>query len=373
MTQFSALATPTATRAVLERFGLAPKKAFGQNFLVNDSVIGRILDLSEVSEADTVLEVGPGIGTLTHALLQHAGFVISVERDASLLDVLEYTLAELRHRFLLIRKDALDLQRADLKGHIPDKLVANLPYGVAATLVLEHLARFSSLTSVTVMVQREVACRMAAQPGRKDYGAYTVKLALRAVPVGMFSVSRNDFLPPPHVDSTVIRLDRRDDLPSWADEAVVQAACLMADAAFASRRKTIVNSCKAYFASRGASGAQVVKVLPQILEAADVSPRLRGEMLSPSTYLLLGRFLAENAAGGGFSEQPFLSLSTPSSKPICHPATRISNPRPYPCSTIRLRDGFAFQLLGNGGVFRAVQRGCSGHGDTASAASGCSF
>ena len=214
--------------------------------------------------------------------------------------MLEHTLAELRHRFLLIRKDALDLQRADLKGHIPDKLIANLPYGVAATLVLDHLVRFPSLTSVTVMVQREVACRMAAQPGRKDYGAYTVKLALRAVPAGTFSVSRNDFLPPPHVDSTVIRLDRRDDLPLWADEAVVQAACLMADAAFASRRKTIMNSCKAYFAGRGASGTRMIEALPQILEAADVSPRMRGETLPPETYLLLGRSLLENAGGGGF-------------------------------------------------------------------------
>ncbi len=294
MAEFSTLATPSATRAVLQRFGLAPKKALGQNFLVNDTVIGRILDLSEANEADTVLEVGPGIGTLTHALLQHAGFVVSVERDETLPEVLEYTLAELRHRFLLVKKDGLDLKEADLAGHVPTKLIANLPYGVAATIVLDYLVRFSSLQSVTVMVQREVAERMAAEPGRKDYGAYTVKLALRAMPVGSFAVSRNDFMPPPHVDSTVIRLNRRDDLPAWADEAVIQAACLMADAAFASRRKTIVNSCKTYFASRGASGAHILEALPQILEAADVSPRTRGETLPPSTYLLLGRSLLEN-------------------------------------------------------------------------------
>ena len=247
-----------------------------------------------IAVADTVLEVGPGIGTLTHALLQHAGFVVSVERDETLPEVLEYTLAELRHRFLLVKKDGLDLKEADLAGHVPTKLIANLPYGVAATIVLDYLVRFSSLQSVTVMVQREVAERMAAEPGRKDYGAYTVKLALRAMPVGSFAVSRNDFMPPPHVDSTVIRLNRRDDLPAWADEAVIQAACLMADAAFASRRKTIVNSCKTYFASRGASGAHILEALPQILEAADVSPRTRGETLPPSTYLLLGRSLLEN-------------------------------------------------------------------------------
>lgn len=176
MTRFSSLATPSATRDVLARFGLAPKKAFGQNFLVNDAVVGRILDLAAVEPSDTVLEVGPGIGTLTHALLQRAGRVISVERDADLTEVLRYTLSELEQRFCLVHKDALDLQEADLKGARPDKLVANLPYAVAATIVLDYLVRFSFLESATVMVQREVAERMAAKPGRKDYGAYTVKL-----------------------------------------------------------------------------------------------------------------------------------------------------------------------------------------------------
>lgn len=291
MTEFSALATPTATRAVLERFGLAPKKAFGQNFLVSDSVVGRIIGLADVTQADVVLEVGPGIGTLTHALLAHAGFVISVERDESLPEVLEYTLAEFLHRFHLVRKDALDLKVADLADHIPSKLVANLPYAVAATLVLDYLERFSFLDSATVMVQREVAERMAAVPGRKDYGAYTVKLAFRAVPAGSFAVNRSNFHPAPHVDSTVIRLDRRTDLPDWADEAVIQAACVMADAAFASRRKTIMNSCKTYFAGRGDTGARIVASLPAIFEREDVSSRVRGETLSPEIYLALGRSL----------------------------------------------------------------------------------
>ncbi len=287
----SALASPRATREVLERFGITLKKSLGQNFLVNDDVVRRILDLSQVQLADTVLEVGPGIGTLTHALLQHAGFVISVERDETLEEALSFTLAELEQRFRLVKKDALDLQTADLAGHEPDKLVANLPYAVAATIVLEYLERFECLESATVMVQREVAERMAAAPGRKDYGAYTVKLALRARVAGTFQVSRNDFMPPPHVDSTVIRLDRRHDLPVWADAAVVRAAALMADAAFCSRRKKLSNSCKAYFISRGASGARIVAALPAILEEAHVSPDVRGETLAWETYLDLGAAL----------------------------------------------------------------------------------
>ncbi len=289
MTRFSSLATPSATRDVLARFGLAPKKAFGQNFLVNDAVVGRILDLAAVEPSDTVLEVGPGIGTLTHALLQRAGRVISVERDADLTEVLRYTLSELEQRFCLVHKDALDLQEADLKGARPDKLVANLPYAVAATIVLDYLVRFSFLESATVMVQREVAERMAAKPGRKDYGAYTVKLSLRAEVSGSFSVSPGSFLPPPHVESTVIRLDRRCDLPAWADDAVIQAACLMADAAFCSRRKKMLNSCKAYFASRGKTGAETIPLLSAICEAAGVDPEVRGEVLPWETYLDLGR------------------------------------------------------------------------------------
>lgn len=296
MTRFSKLATPSATLGVLERFGLAPKKAYGQNFLVNDAVVGRILDLASVESDDVVLEVGPGIGTLTHGLLQHAGHVVSVERDADLVEVLHHTLSELEHRFTLIRKDALDLQAADLAHHEPNKLVANLPYAVAATIVLDYLERFASLQSATVMVQREVAERMAAKPGRKDYGAYTVKLATLVRVAGSFSVSRQDFMPPPHVDSTVICLKRRDDLPPWADEAVLQAARLMADAAFCARRKTIANSCKAYFASRGKSGARMIEVLPDIFATAQVSPQVRGETLDLETYLALGRALLDQDA-----------------------------------------------------------------------------
>lgn len=283
------LAMPSVTQEVMNRFGITPKKAFGQNFLVNAAVVDRIISLAKVGPEDTILEVGPGIGTLTHSLLSHAKLVISVERDETLIEVLRETLEELERKLILVHKDALDLKEADFKGHEPSMLVANLPYAVAATLVLDYVERFSCLRSATVMVQREVAERMAARPGTKDYGAYTVKLSLRCCACGKFAVSRNDFLPPPHVDSTVIRLERRDDLPTWADAAVVQAASLMADAAFASRRKTISNSCKAYFAGRGAGGAQTMEHLPQILDAVGVSPRVRGETLAPETYLELGR------------------------------------------------------------------------------------
>ena len=142
----------------------------------------------------------------------------------------------------------------ELQPSLPSKLVANLPYAVAATVVLDYFESFLFLDSVTIMVQKEVADRMAAAVGTKNYGAYTVKLGLHAEPAGRFPVGPGNFFPPPRVDSAVIRLNRR--VPLMADGApatpeVIAAAALIADAAFANRRKTIANSCKTYFSGRG--------------------------------------------------------------------------------------------------------------------------
>lgn len=300
----SRLAAPSATAEVLERFGLSPKKGFGQNFLVNDDVVRKILELAHVGAEDDVLEVGPGIGTLTCALAAHARSVVSVERDADLVPVLADTMGG--HRaFELVMRDALDLTAGDLErasaalaargvaSGLPDKLVANLPYAVAATVVLRFFQDLPSLESATVMVQREVAERMQARPGTKEYGAYTVKLALHARPAGSFGVSAACFLPRPRVESTVIRLDRiepGDDLGDAAPE-VVSAACEMADAAFFARRKTIANSCRAYFASHGDDLA--ARAVPEVLERAGVDSRVRGEALAPKAYLALGSALLQ--------------------------------------------------------------------------------
>ena len=323
MGKLSPLASASATRAVLEAHGLTAKYSLGQNFLVNDAILQKIVALAEVAPDDTVLEVGPGIGTLTMALLRHAGRVVSVERDADLPAVLAETLAPWADRFALVQKDALDLAAADLSDALarlgapetaPGKLVANLPYAVAATVVLDYFEQFPSLESATVMVQKEVADRMAAVPGTKNYGAYTVKLGLYAEPVGRFAVGPGNFFPPPRVDSAVIRLNRR--VPLMADGApaspeVIAAAALMADAAFTNRRKTIANSCKTYFSGRGPillgvadssaaegaptialpDGAATAERLPAIFEAAAIDPRRRGETLTQQEFLALGAAL----------------------------------------------------------------------------------
>lgn len=291
----STLASLAATREVLADHGLTAKYSLGQNFLVNDAIVQKIVALAELDGADRVLEIGPGIGTLTMALLKGAAHVTSIERDADLPAVLEETLAPWWDTFTLIQKDALDLQLSDLNAQaMPTKLVANLPYAVAATVVLDYFQRIDSLQSATVMVQKEVADRMAAEPGTKNYGAYTVKLRLYAQPAGRFPVSPNNFFPPPRVDSAVIRLNRRpvtDASGAPLDANVVRAACTMADAAFASRRKTLSNSCKTYFAGRGAQGGAVAQHLPELFERASIDPKRRGETLSLAEFVQLGQEL----------------------------------------------------------------------------------
>lgn len=295
MGNLSTLASLAATREVLADHGLTAKYSLGQNFLVNDAIVQKIVALAELDGADRVLEIGPGIGTLTMALLKGAAHVTSIERDADLPAVLEETLAPWWDKFTLIQKDALNLQLSDLNAQaMPTKLVANLPYAVAATVVLDYFQRIDSLQSATVMVQKEVADRMAAEPGTKNYGAYTVKLRLYAQPAGRFPVSPNNFFPPPRVDSAVIRLNRRpvtDASGAPLDANVVRAACTMADAAFASRRKTLSNSCKTYFAGRGAQGGAVAQHLPELFERASIDPKRRGETLSLAEFVQLGQEL----------------------------------------------------------------------------------
>lgn len=307
--RISPLSSPSATRAVLEAHGLATKKSLGQNFLVNDAILRKIVELSALCKDDVVLEVGPGIGTLTIALLKNSAAVVSVERDRDLPQVLRATCAHWSDSFRLVEKDALDLQESDVRVALssmpgqgslpmPNKFVANLPYAVAATLVLDYFQEFDWLDSATVMVQSEVADRMCAKPGTKNYGAYTVKLSLLARPAGRFQVGPNNFFPPPRVESSVIRLERRNLAEEGFDVSAeeVKAACTMADAAFASRRKTLSNSCKTFFSGRGAAGADVASRLGDIFEEAGIEPSRRGETLELSEFIALGKALLKAEA-----------------------------------------------------------------------------
>jgi 16S rRNA (adenine1518-N6/adenine1519-N6)-dimethyltransferase len=279
---FSSLASPSATIAVLQRHGLATRKRLGQHFLIDDNVVGRILELAARTGEERVLEVGPGIGTLTCALAARARSVVAIERDEALAPALR-EIEQAWPNVRVVYADAVQVAAemlADGSGSLPDVMVANLPYSVAATVVLRFFSEVDSLECATVMVQAEVADRMAAAPGTKSYGAYTVKLHLHAMPAGRFAVPRACFLPPPRVDSAVVRLDR---VRAWsADDVAI--GCAAAEAAFSQRRKTVRN------AIAGRLGAPPDAVV-EALVAEGLDPLARAETFPPEAFVRMGRAL----------------------------------------------------------------------------------
>ena len=282
----SRLATPSATIGVLKRHGLYTRKALGQHFLVDDNIVGRIVDSAALRPGERVLEIGPGIGTLTDALLAAGAHVTAVEYDARLIPVLA-ELADESRGLRVVHADAVTVP-VDLLGtgdDAPRALVANLPYAVAATVVLRFFEEMPSLQRAVVMVQAEVADRMAAMPGTKAYGAYTVKLALRARVTGRFPVSRTCFLPPPRVDSSVICLERAE----RASAERIAVARRIADAAFSQRRKAVRNSLAAGLGVDAATASS-------ILGRAGIDGTLRAENLDVEQFLALGA--AAEGSGG---------------------------------------------------------------------------
>lgn len=302
--QTSWLANQRATKETLERFGLATKYRLGQNFLVQDHIIEKIVQLAEVQSTDVVVEVGPGLGTLTVALLDRARAVCSLEADSELEQVLAVTCKEPHpDSFALVMGDALAItpqklaeaygtlpavtQSAAPSAPMPTKFVSNLPYQVAATLILKFFQELPSLERAVVMVQAEVADRIAAKPSTKAYGAYTAKLSLFAQVTGRFEVGPGNFMPPPRVNSAVVRLDRtqaRNPLTSklLSEEELLHTMRVI-DAAFAQRRKTIRNSMSA-------SGFDKDK-LDQAFLATGIAPTARAEVLTSQDFICLAAAL----------------------------------------------------------------------------------
>ena len=302
--QTSWLANQRATKETLERFGLATKYRLGQNFLVQDHIIEKIVQLAEVQPTDVVVEVGPGLGTLTVALLDNARAVCSLEADSELEQVLALTCKEPHpDSFALVMGDALAITPQKLaeaystlptvahdaatSAPMPTKFVSNLPYQVAATLILKFFQELPSLERAVVMVQAEVADRIAAKPSTKAYGAYTAKLSLFAQVTGRFEVGPGNFMPPPRVNSAVVRLDRtqaRNPVTSklLSKEELLHTMSVI-DAAFAQRRKTIRNSMSA-------SGFDKDK-LDQAFLATGIAPTARAEVLTSQDFICLAAAL----------------------------------------------------------------------------------
>jgi 16S rRNA (adenine1518-N6/adenine1519-N6)-dimethyltransferase len=284
----AALLGPGDIRALAGRLQIVPSRRLGQNFVVDGGTVARIAAAARLTPADVVLEVGPGFGSLTLPLLDAAGAVVAVEIDAVLAGELPATAAARlpgrAGRLTVVTADAARVR--ELPGEPPTALVANLPYNVAVPVVLHLLATFASLRRGLVMVQAEVADRMAAGPGSRTYGIPSAKLAWYADVRRAGSVPRSAFWPVPRVDSGLVAFTRHDAPPATAPREAVFAVI---DAAFAQRRKTL----RAALAGWAGSAAEAERAL----RAAGIDPGRRGESLGIAEFAAIAA--ARSGAGPG--------------------------------------------------------------------------
>jgi 16S rRNA (adenine1518-N6/adenine1519-N6)-dimethyltransferase len=238
------LGTPQATIEVLQKYGFRFQKKYGQNFLIDSHVLDKILAAAEITEEDFVVEIGPGIGTLTQYLAHAAREVCAVEIDRNLIPILEDTLSGWDNVTVLnqdILKTDLHALARERNGGKPVKVVANLPYYITTPIIMGLFERHVPVQSITVMVQKEVADRMKAGPGSKDYGALSLAVQYYAEPYLAANVPPNCFIPRPQVGSAVIRLTGRAEKPVTADEELLFR---LIRASFRQRRKTLLNGLR---------------------------------------------------------------------------------------------------------------------------------
>lgn len=288
--QGSGLLGPADVRALCDVLGIRPTKTLGQNFVHDAGTVRRIVRAAGVQPGETVLEVGPGLGSLTLAILEAGASVVAVEIDPPLARALPVTVADrmpaAAEHLRVVHADALTIDGPAALGlgeddALPTRLVANLPYNVAVPVLLTLLEALPSLESVTVMVQAEVADRLAAGPGSRTYGVPSVKAAWYADARRTITIGRTVFWPVPNVDSALVQLDRREHPATTATREQVFAVI---DAAFAQRRKTLRKALAPLAGSPDAAEAAI--------RAAGIDPTLRGERLDVAAFAALAEHLA---------------------------------------------------------------------------------
>lgn len=269
----------TEIRALAASLNSTPTKKLGQNFVIDPNTVRRIVTQAHVSETDVVVEIGPGLGSLTLALLPNVARVLAVEIDPVLAGALPSTIAlhaaNLKDYLTVINADAMRITELPAA---PTHLVANLPYNVSVPVVLHFLETFPSLREILVMVQAEVADRMAAGPGSKIYGVPSVKMAWYGEVTKAGSVGRNVFWPAPNVDSGLVRLVRKE---REFDPALRELTFTIVDAAFGQRRKTLRTALGSALGSP--------QTVESILRDAGVDPGLRGEQLSLQDFVAIAQ------------------------------------------------------------------------------------
>lgn len=283
------LGNPKNTIDVLQKYEFVFQKRFGQNFLIDTHVLEKIIAASEITKEDFVLEIGPGIGTMTQYLAEAAREVAAVEVDRSLIPILEDTLKEWDN-VEVINEDILkvDIRELALKknGGKPIKVVANLPYYITTPIIMGLFENQVPIDSITIMVQKEVADRMQVGPGTKDYGALSLAVQYYAKPKIVANVPPNCFMPRPKVGSAVIRLERYEQPPVKVNSEKKMFQIIRAS--FNQRRKTLVNGLK------NAQGLNYSREeIEQALKKCGLSPNVRGEALSLLQFAELSNALDE--------------------------------------------------------------------------------
>jgi 16S rRNA (adenine1518-N6/adenine1519-N6)-dimethyltransferase len=272
------IATPVRTRAILEKYGFSFKKSLGQNFLIDTNILRKIVEFADMSENTGAIEVGPGIGALTEQLARSSKKVVSFEIDQRLLPILNDTLADYKN-VTIIHKDILE---ADVRAVMEEEfreiddimVVANLPYYVTTPIIMKLLEEHLPIRGIVVMLQKEVADRISAKPGTKDYGSLSIAVQYYTKAETVMIVPKTVFVPQPNVDSAVIRLTVREKPAVIVKDE--KFFFTVTKASFAQRRKTLLNN----LTSQLPSGKEKKEEILQALEKSGIEPSRRGETLS---------------------------------------------------------------------------------------------
>lgn len=279
------IATPSRTKALLNQYGFDFKKSLGQNFLIDVNIIHKIIDASDIDEHTGIIEVGPGMGSLTEQLAKHAQKVLSFEIDQRLIPVLDETLGPYDN-VTIINEDIL---KADIATYVHQHLadcdkimvVANLPYYITTPILLNLMQQTLPIDGYVVMMQKEVGERLNAQVGTKAYGSLSIVAQYYTETSKVLTVPKSVFLPPPNVDSIVVKLMKREAPQVQVDNE--NDFFELTKAAFSQRRKTINNNYQSFFKE----GKKHKALIAEWLESADIDPKRRGETLSIKEFALL--------------------------------------------------------------------------------------
>lgn len=279
------LSNPKVTIEIIQKYNFAFQKRFGQNFLIDGHVIEKIIRAAEITKDDVVLEIGPGIGTMTQYLAEAAGEVFAVEIDKNLLPILAETLAEYDN-VTVVNEDILKVDIAALTGGRPVKVVANLPYYITTPIIMGLFEKNVPVDSITVMVQKEVADRMQVGPGTKDYGALSLAVQYYAKPEIVANVPPNCFMPRPKVGSAVIKLTRYEKPPVEVQDERLMFRLIRAS--FNQRRKTLVNGIK-----NSGDFSLGKEEIENIFEKCGLPLNIRGEALTLEQFAMLANCISE--------------------------------------------------------------------------------